>query len=186
MFIDISHDDISGGVNSLKAIEHVKNLRSMQMIPNMSETVTSQTNLTSNDNHGSSSDMLSSFMARSMNQATGLLAKATERVSTMLGKIHKHRATRVVENLCEMKPSTKDDEYLYLYPKVKGDVDVKALRNMTRAPVRDVIAFVIGGGCYSEYQNLQMVANEGRTVTYGSTELLSPCEFPNQLGKLSS
>ena len=57
---------------------------------------------------------------------------------------------------------------------------------MTRAPVRDVIAFVIGGGCYSEYQNLQMVTNEGRTITYGSTEILSPCEFLNQLGKLSS
>ena len=82
----LSKEDCSQLEKGLKAIEHVKNLRSMQMIPNMSETVTSQTNLTSNDNHGSSSDMLSSFMARSMNQATGLFAKATERVSTMLGE----------------------------------------------------------------------------------------------------
>ena len=91
-----------------------------------------------------------------------------------------------LDNLCEMKPSTEDDEYLYLDPKVKGDIDVKTLRNMTRAPVRDVIAFVIGGGCYSEYQNLQMIADDRKSITYGSTELLSPCEFLNQLGKLSS
>jgi len=168
----------------LNAIEYVKSLRSMQMIPNMAESLTSTTSPTSANSK--SSDLLTSFMARASTQATGLLAKATERVSTMLGNIHKHRATRVVENLCEMKPNTEDDEYLYLDPKVKGDIDVKALRNMTRAPVRDVIAFVIGGGCYSEYQNLQMIADERKTITYGSTELISPCEFLYQLGKLSS
>lgn len=169
----------------LNAIEYLKSLRSMQMIPNMSESLASPGQDATSTNHRSS-DMLTSLMARASNQATGLLAKATERVSTMLGKIHKHRATRVVENLCEMKPNTEDDEYLYLDPKVKGDIDVKALRNMTRAPVRDVIAFVIGGGCYSEYQNLQMIADDRKTITYGSTELVSPCEFLHQLGKLSS
>lgn len=172
----------------LNAIEYLKSLRSMQMIPNMTESISSHTGgsaatPTSNKN---SSDMLTSLWARTSTQATGLLAKATEKVSTMLGKIHKHRATRVVENLCEMKPNTEDDEYLYLDPKVKGDIDVKALRNMTRAPVRDVIAFMIGGGCYSEYQNLQMIADDRKTITYGSTELVSPCEFLYQLGKLSS
>ena len=125
-------------------------------------------------------------MARATNQATGLLAKATDRLGTMMaGKIHKHRATVVVENLCEMRPGTEDDDYLYLDPRVKGDVDVAALRgSVARAPVREVIAFVIGGGCYGEYQNLQMVAREGRSVTYGSTEIVDPCRFVDQLGKL--
>ena len=91
----------------------------------------------------------------------------------------------IVENLCEMKPTSEDDEYLYLDPKVKGDVDVKALRNMTRAPVREAITFVMGGESYAEYQNLQLIANERRTITYGSTELLCPCEFLQQLRKLS-
>ena len=163
----------------LKAIEYLKNLRSMLMIPNISQTEDSGTKSSTN------ADLLSGFMTRATNQATGLLAKATEKVSTMLGKINKHYSTRVVENLCEMKPNTEDDDYLYLDPKVKGDVDVKLLRNMTRAPCRDVIAFMIGGGCYAEYQNLQMIADERRTVTYGSTELVSPCEFLSQLGKLS-
>lgn len=163
----------------LKAIEYLKNLRSLQMIPNISE-VEKDFGTTSSGN----SDILSSFMARATNQASGLLAKASEKVSTMLGKIHKHRATRVVENLCEMKPNTEDDEYLYLDPKVKGDVDLKLLRNMTRAPYREVITFIIGGGCYAEYQNLQMIANDRRVITYGSTELMSPCDFLQQLGKL--
>lgn len=163
----------------LKAIEYLKNLRSLQMIPNISD-VEKDFGTKSSGN----SDILSSFMARATNQASGLLAKATEKVSTMLGKIHKHRATRVVENLCEMKPNTEDDEYLYLDPKVKGDVDLKLLRTMTRAPYREVIAFIIGGGCYAEYQNLQMISNDRRVITYGSTELMSPCEFLQQLGTL--
>ena len=163
----------------LNAIEYLKNLRSMQMIPSVSHAEDIGSNTSGN------SDLLSGFMARATNQATGLLAKATEKVSTMLGKVVKNHSTRVVENLCEMKPNSEDDEYLYLDPKVKGDVDVKLLRNMSRAPCREVITFVIGGGCYAEYQNLQMIADERRTVTYGSTELVSPCEFLNQLGKLS-
>ena len=177
----LSKDDRLKLEKGLKAIEYLKNLRSLQMIPNISEPEKDYSKTSSTSN----TDMLSNFMARATNQATGLLAKATERVSTMFSKIHKHRATRIVENLCEMKPTSEDDEYLYLDPKVKGDVDVKALRSMSRAPIREVITFVIGGGCYAEYQNLQMIANERRIISYGSTELLCPCDFLQQLGQLS-
>jgi len=180
----LSIDDKKKLEHGMRAIDYLKKLRSMQMIPNMSDAMQDASGMTSGGGAGDP-DMLSAFMARATNQATGLLAKATERVGTMLGKVHKHRATRVVENLCEMKPNSEDEEYLYLDPKVKGDVDVSVLRNMTRAPVRDVIAFMIGGGCYAEYQNLQMISDERRVISYGSTELIDPCVFLNQLGKLA-
>ena len=166
----------------LHAIEYLKKLRSMNMIATMSDVMQTEV---SGGAASSGSDMLSSFMARATNQATGLLAKATDKLGTMLGKIHKHRATMVVENICEMRPNTEDDEYLYLDPRVKGDVDVATLRNATRAPVREAVAFMIGGGCYGEYQNLQMVADERRSVTYGSTEIVDPCTFLNHLAKLA-
>ena len=150
----------------------------MHMIPSMAEM--SLTNVADT----SAGAGLSSFMAKATTQATGLLAKATDRVTSMLGKIHKHHATRVVENLCEMKPGTEDEEFLYLDPKVKGEVDVVKLRSMNRSPVREVIAFMIGGGCYAEYQNLQMVATDRRTISYGSTELVNASQFLTQLGQL--
>ena len=163
----------------LRAIAYVKQIRSMNMmIPMASETLVA-TSAPSN------SAMLTSFMKSATNQATGLLAKASEKVGSILGKIHKNHLTRTVENLCEMRPGTEDDSYLYLDPKVRGDVDVGNLRAMAaRAPVTKIIAFMVGGGCYAEYQNLQMVANERRTVSYGSTELLDPCKFVVQLGQL--
>ena len=167
----------------LRAIDYLKKLRSMNMIGTMSDMI--QTEAIGGGYASSGSDMLSSFMARATNQATGLLSKATDKLGTLLGKIHKNRATIVVENICEMRPNTEDDEYLYLDPRVKGDVDVATLRNATRAPVREAIAFMIGGGCYGEYQNLQMVADERRNVTYGSTEIVDPCSFLNHLAKLA-
>ena len=175
----LSKEDREKLQKGLKAIQYLKNLRSMQMIPNIADLGESKTTGSS-----SNADMLSGFMTRATNQATGLLAAAADKVSSMVGKIHKYRTTRVVENLCEMRPNTEDDEYLYLDPKVKGEVDVKALKTMARAPVRQVITFVVGGGCYAEYQNLQMIANDRRFISYGSTEILSPCDFLKQLCQL--
>jgi len=161
----------------IKAVQYLKQLRSMHMIPSMADMMTTEVD-------SSAGAGLSSFMAKATTQATGFLAKATDRVSSLLGKIHKHHATRVVENLCEMKPGTEDEDFLYLDPKVKGEVDVAKLRTMTRSPVREVITFMIGGGCYAEYQNLQMVATDRRSVSYGSTELIDASQFLAQLGQL--
>ncbi|KAL3925557.1 MAG: hypothetical protein SGILL_000331 [Bacillariaceae sp.] len=167
--------------SGIKAIGYLKQLRSMHMLPLSTalQEIESESKVTSGS-------VLTSVFNKATSQATGLLAKAADRVTSMLGKIHKHYATRVVENLCEMKPGTEDDDFLYLDPRVKGDVDVQKLRMMNRSPVREVTAFVIGGGCYSEYQNLQMVANERRTVSYGSTELVDAGEFLAQLGQLGA
>ena len=178
----LTPEDRSRLESGLRAVEYLKKLRSMHMIP-MSDAPTAEVGSAPSSAVGS--DMLSSFVARATNQATGLLAKATDRLGTMLGRTHKARATVVVENICEMRPGTEDDEYLYLDPRVRGDVDVAALRNAARAPAREAIAFVIGGGCYAEYQNLQTVAEGGkRNITYGSTEIVDPCTFLEHLGKL--
>lgn len=165
----------------VKATKYIKQLRSMHVIPAMAEMSLQEIESSSGKGH---SDFLSGFMAKATTQATGLLAKATDKVTSMLGKIHKHHATCVVENLCEFKPNSEDESFLYLDPKVKGEVDIFKLRSMQRAPIREVIAFVVGGGCYTEYQNLQMVANDRRTISYGSTELVDAGEFLAQLGQL--
>lgn len=165
----------------MKAIGYLKQLRSMHMLP-----LSTALQEIESESKGTSGSVLTSVLNKATSQAAVLMAKAAERASSMLGKIHKHYATRVVENLCEMQPGSEDDDFLYLDPRVKGDVDVQKLRMMNRSPVREVTAFVIGGGCYSEYQNLQMVANDRRTISYGSTELVDAGEFLAQLGQLGN
>lgn len=165
----------------LKAITYLKQLRSMHMIPAAKDMLQE---MQSSSSRRESTTMLNTLLSKATSQATGLLAMATDKVASMLGKINKHHATVVVENLCEMIPGSEDENYLYLDPKVKGDVNVEKLKSMTRPHVREVIAFMIGGGCYGEYQNLQMLANERRQISYGSTELLDASSFLQQLGQL--
>jgi sec1 family domain-containing protein 1 len=58
------------------------------------------------------------------------------------------------------------------------------------------VVFMVGGGGYVEYTNITEWANKsstssaltggnGKKVTYGGTELLSPREFLDVLGKLA-
>ena len=121
-------------------------------------------------------------MAKATTQATGLLAKATDKVAgMMMGKIHKHHATVVVENLLDYKE--QDDTFVYLDPKVAQEVSVKQLKEsgVVRAPVKQVWVFTVGGGSYAEYQNLQLLQPQ---VTYGATEILNPTQFWHNLGTL--
>ena len=177
----------------MKAISYIKQLRLMHMIPSandMLQELQSNKSKTSDPSSSSSTAMLSSFMAKATTQATGFLAKATDRVSSMLGKIHKHHATVVTEHLCDYgstanSNAVEDETYLYLDPKVKGDVSVQQLRTISRPPIHQAIVFMIGGGCYNEYQNIQsLLSNERRSICYGSTELLDPNSFVQQLGQL--
>lgn len=163
-------------------MKYLKQLRSMHMLPSAADML--QEMSIQSDDQASGGTMLSSLMAKATTQATGLLAKATDKVAGMLGKIHKHHATVVVENLCDFR--VEDETYLYLDPKVKGDVDVGKLRSttLTRAPVREVICFVVGGGSYGEYQNLHMLASDKRRISYGSTEVLNSTDFLKQLEAL--
>mmetsp|Transcript_979 Transcript_979/g.1219 ORF Transcript_979/g.1219 Transcript_979/m.1219 type:complete len:714 (-) Transcript_979:42-2183(-) len=200
----LSIEDRSMLAQGMRAIQYVIHLRSMNigMISITAQHQDVVASATSEASPFGDSSNLTSFMKNATSQATGLLAKASEKVGSMLsGKSYKHPLTRVVENLCEFKVNTEDDTYLYLDPKISVAEEINVatmLRNTTainRVPVRDVICFTIGGGCYTEYQNLQLLVSSSdsavsssiakqRTITYGSTELLPPEFFLQQLGKL--
>lgn len=169
----------------LSAIEYLKRMRSMNMISMMSDQLSAMEESSyAGVGSSASGDMLSTLMKSATNQATGLLAKATERVSSMLGKVHKHHVTCVVENLANQKSGTEDDEYLYLDPRISsrgGEVNLAEIRQICRAPVGEIVAFVIGPGSYSEHANLNQTLPD---VIYGATEICSAEAFLQQLGSL--
>lgn len=55
-------------------------------------------------------------------------------------------------------------------------------------PYKEAIVFVIGGGNYVEYQNLQEYAKKvpGKRIVYGSTELLNASQFISQIATLGA
>eukprot|EP00903_Cladosiphon_okamuranus_P008567 g8220.t1 len=126
--------------------------------------------------------MLSGLFAKAHTQATGLLSKAAATAGQLLSRANNTHVTRVVESLLDY--GEEDEAYLYLDPKLRERADPAAARS--RGPPREVIVFMIGGGCYSEYQNLQDFAQRRSqsaplSITYGSTELVNAETFFEQL-----
>ncbi|KAF9580415.1 Vesicle trafficking between the ER and Golgi [Lunasporangiospora selenospora] len=96
--------------------------------------------------------------------------------------------TRIVESIMEPGGSganETNEDFLYFDPKVSRASNARMPR--TRTPFQEAIVFVVGGGNYVEYQNLSEYAQRQtikKKITYGSTEVLSPKDFLQQLSSL--
>ena len=125
----------------------------------------------------------SSLLTSAQSMASSTLAKA----ASFFAKFASLYVTKVVENLAEGRQCTEDDTFCTLDPRSRqGDVvDFKGNK------YSEVIVFVMGGGCYSEFFNLQDLLKHKassssilRNVLYGSTEIVSGDDFQAQLQKL--
>ncbi|KAI9920998.1 hypothetical protein PsorP6_000904 [Peronosclerospora sorghi] len=117
--------------------------------------------------------------------AQGFLAQAAASLKNFLPENKKLYITRVTDAICEVKPSTEDESFLYLDPKIKATGNVPR----QRSPFHEVMVFMIGGGNYHEYRNLLAYTKKSqspRSVWYGCTELLNPESFLNQLNSIDT
>merc|ERR1711957_940754 len=88
---------------------------------------------------------------------------------------------QILEGLMEQRPGGITENYLYLDPKAPPGSEAPRMR----APFRKAVAFVVGGGNYAEMQAAQEWAQaKGRNVTYGSTDMVSPAQFVDELTHL--
>jgi len=128
------------------------------------------------------------FMNGLTSGAQGLLAKAAAGVKGSFGGSKQSHATKVVSAICEDRDSPETEEFLYLDPKIQVARGQAAPRH--RGALREAVVFMIGGGNYTEYQNLQAYAQTQQeagiaaNVTYGCTELLNAEAMLEQLAKL--
>jgi hypothetical protein len=139
---------------------------------------------------GSGGGGLTSFLNTATNRATSLISKA----ASFFTKFTPFYATRIVHSLAEGRGGPEEDSFLYLDPRSR---DPPSAASIAGTKYSDVIVFVIGGGSYAEYFNLQELLREKsskgsassgslRSITYGCTDLLSGDEFIHQLEKLSA
>ncbi|KAJ1424134.1 Sec1-like protein [Ochromonadaceae sp. CCMP2298] len=135
----------------------------------------------------SSNALLSSFLTSAQSRATSLIAKA----ASYFTKFTPYLLSRTALNLAEGRACPEDDTFLYLDPRAKdGNGGGYTPGGGRKYP--DVVVFVLGGGSYSEYFNLQELlkdkANSGvsiRSITYGCTDMLSGDAFVDQLKRLA-
>merc|ERR1712228_702466 len=117
-----------------------------------------------------------------MGQATGkgLLAAGMSNLKNILPSKKELLLCKILDGLMEQKTTGITENYLYLDPRAPATPGGEAPR--IRAPFRRALTFVIGGGNYAELQSLQEWASEhGRHVVYGSTDIVSPTQFVEEL-----
>ncbi|KAF5285352.1 hypothetical protein FQA39_LY04451 [Lamprigera yunnana] len=109
-----------------------------------------------------------------------------EGVKNLVLKRHNLPVTRIVDHLIDFKNSPEMDEYYYLDPKQLKLAEIPK----NRSPFQDAFVFVIGGGSYTEYQNLvdyakqKTASGSTKKIVYGSTTLTTPKQFLKQLSLL--
>ncbi|CAJ0637383.1 1661_t:CDS:2 [Entrophospora sp. SA101] len=96
--------------------------------------------------------------------------------------------TKITESI--MDPSTsstyKTDDYLFFDPKMARNSSINK-QSKSKHSFQEGIVFVVGGGNYIEYQNLQEYAKRQankKKIIYGSTQILNPRAYLQELTKL--
>jgi len=146
---------------------------------------TKMSNMNTTQNTG---DLLGKFSSFGSKLKDGRLENLISGVKNIFPASKDLPITKIVDSLLEVgySSSSETDEYLYYDPKaVKGSDPTKIPHN--KVQFQDAIVFVVGGGNYNEYQNLLEYANRQnppKNITYGTTELLTPKEFIDQLNTL--
>lgn len=114
----------------------------------------------------------------------GLLAAGVSNLKSIMPSKKELLICKILEGLMEQKTTGITENYRYLDPKAQPSTPGAEVPRI-RAPFRRALAFVVGGGNYAEMQSVQEWAQtNGRHVTYGSTDLVSPAQFVGELSKL--
>jgi hypothetical protein len=111
--------------------------------------------------------------------------------------------TRLVASLLDPAAASaqvrqETDDWLSFDMQPRRGRQVAGQSSATGAGAKDAIVFVVGGGSYVEYANLQeyaartagnshagAVGTQARRITYGATEILTPTAFVDALAGLS-
>lgn len=177
---------------ALCAIQYIRKLQSLQSNSSMNRL--RGTGYTSNIQ---SNTVLSSLLTTAHSKASSLISKAT----SFFIKFTPYYITRVVDNLSEGKSCIEDETFCYFDPRLRDTTGTTNTSNTTSNnsntsqghKYSDVIVFVLGGGNYTEYFNLNELLKDKlsngnsslRSITYGCTDMISGNDFINQLYKLS-
>lgn len=128
---------------SLSGLTYLKRVRSLTSFGSKSLEYSS-------GNQGGTTKAVSMFSSLISQSSNFVMAG----VKNLVVKKHNLPLTKIVDDIMEQKQGKYNDEYKYLDPKIlRGNDGAQGPR--TKTPFHDSIVFVVGGGNYIEYQNLQ-------------------------------
>lgn len=181
----------------IEPLKYIRKFKESMRMRDSSIVLNSYTKDTSKStSQANSSALFSSLSSKLYNLTDG---KITEGVGSLISGIKRllpekkaMPITNIVETIMDPQSATDErlkvtDDYLYFDPKIIRGSHSKPPK---RQPYLEAVVFVVGGGNYLEYQNLQEWANlattQGNTksVVYGSTQIFSPSAFLKEVSLL--
>ena len=156
---------------SLASLTYLKRMRTYSMIGNKSLEYSS-------GGQGGTTKAASMFSSLISQSSNFVMAG----VKNLVVKKHNLPLTKIVDDIMEQKQGKYNDEYKYLDPKIlRGNEGGQIPR--TKTTFNDSIVFVVGGGNYIEYQNLQDYVknkNAGHTSSACKSDLENKSLLINQ------
>ena len=184
-------------LDSIKYIEKFKQIIKLSSLSSLSQDSygnNDDLNLQSSNNSVLFNNLSSRLYGLTEGRLTEGLSSLTSGLKKLLPNKKNLPITNIVESIMDPNNSSNNsiqltDDYLYLDPKLRGGHS----KPPKRQSYNNSIVFVVGGGNYLEYQNLQEYAsnqNNGvQSIIYGSSDIMTANEFLNEcneLGKLEN
>ncbi|EAZ63254.2 Vesicle trafficking protein Sly1 (Sec1 family) [Scheffersomyces stipitis CBS 6054] len=175
----------------LKFKEHAK----LTNISSLNDTSTQNSYSNSANNNTNTSALLSGLSSKLYGLTEGKISEGLTSIASKIKNFIPEKKqlpiTSVVEAIMDPNNASNTstqltDDYLYLDPKSRGGHS----KPPRRQSYQESLVFVIGGGNYLEYQNLQEWASQpnkpNKKVVYGSTSISSASEFLDECIELGS
>lgn len=106
-------------------------------------------------------------------------------VKNLLPKRREIKITKLVETLIENKPSSLNEQFIYIDPKVPPNNPIHEKLFIKQENVKDCIIFMMGGGNYIEVAALKDLEEKlNKKIIYGTTDFIRPVDFVNELDEL--
>lgn len=164
-------EKLGGSTFGIQYLQHLTSIRNMAL-PSLAS---------SGPSASAGASGASSMFGSLMSTGEGLFSKGLGAVKNMIPSTKEAVICQILEGLMEQKPGGVTENYLYLDPKAPPSTPGMEAPRL-RSPFRRAVAFVVGGGNYTEMQSVHEWAQKhGRQVTYGSTDLVSPEGFVQEL-----
>ncbi|KAI4837980.1 Sec1 family protein [Plasmodium brasilianum] len=94
------------------------------------------------------------------------------------------KITKLVETLIENKPSSLNEQFIYIDPKNPPSTQMDKLY-IKQENIKDCIIFVIGGGNYIEVSALKDLEEKmNKKIIYGTTDFVRPENFLQELNEI--
>lgn len=179
----------------LSSFNYILKFKEHSKLANLSTLNETSNNFTNQASQMNSSALLSGLSSKLYGLTEGKISEGLTSIATRIKSFIPEKKllpiTTIVEAIMDPINASQQsvqltDEYVYLDPKSRGGHS----KPPKRQSYQESLVFVVGGGNYLEYQNLQEWANDPnkahRKVIYGSTEITSASEFLEECGVLGS